>query len=83
MTIFTQVMQNPRFMEFLQPSLSTQQVVQQIQAQESGTTPTQVLHAVESLDMPREHAESMETPRSVPPVHSLAAEILATQVMPI
>ena len=82
-TMFTQVMQNPRFMEFLQPSLSTQQVGQQTQAQESGTTPTQVLRSVESLDMPRQHVESMETPRSVPLVHSLAAEIPATQVMPV
>ncbi|MCO5604532.1 hypothetical protein L7F22_058699 [Adiantum nelumboides] len=68
-TMFSQLMQNPRFLAFLQPPLSTQQVGSQAQRPEPVGAQAHVMHNADSVETPVRLVESMETPRPIPVVH--------------
>ena len=61
-SMFSQVMQNPRFLAFLQPPPAVQQPGIQVGARVQST------HAADSVETPTQIRESMETPRPLPTV---------------
>ncbi|MCO5599554.1 hypothetical protein L7F22_053660 [Adiantum nelumboides] len=65
-TIFTQVMQNPRFMALLQPRLPSQPVGTQKQRPKPVRAQTQVIHIAESMETPVHLSETMQSPKPVP-----------------
>ncbi|MCO5581299.1 hypothetical protein L7F22_035178 [Adiantum nelumboides] len=65
-TMFSQVMQNPRFLAFSQPPLPSQQVGSQKQMPKSIRAKAQVMHIANSMETPVRLSESMQTPKSMP-----------------
>ncbi|MCO5572006.1 hypothetical protein L7F22_025757 [Adiantum nelumboides] len=78
-TMFSQMMQNPRFLAFLQPPLPTQQIGSQVQIPEPVGAQAQVMHNANSVETPMRLADSMETPNPIPIVREQVAEMPASQ----
>ncbi len=72
-SMFSQVMQNPRFLAFLQPPPAVQQLGTRVGAQVQST------HAPDSVETPAQITESMETPRPLPTVQEHVAETPVSQ----
>ena len=81
--MFSQVMQNPRFMAFLQPSLPTPPTGSQGMMQGLSQAQVQSVHAADSVETPRQLAGSIETPRPLPVVQEHVAETSLPQVIPV
>ena len=62
-TMFTQLMQNPRFQKFLQPVMVPQPVGQPAQTPVRVEVQRKGKHAADSVETPWQLAESVETPR--------------------
>ncbi|MCO5567105.1 hypothetical protein L7F22_020790 [Adiantum nelumboides] len=67
-TMFTQEMQNPRFLAFLQPPLPSQQVGSLDHVQKPVKAQAQVTHTTESMETPVHLTETMKSPIPVPNV---------------
>ena len=68
-TMFSQVMQNPKFLAFLQPLLPSQPVGSQEQRPESVKAQVQVNHTANSMETPVHLLETMQSPRPMPNAH--------------
>ncbi|MCO5611127.1 hypothetical protein L7F22_065377 [Adiantum nelumboides] len=77
-TMFTQVMQNPRFLAFLQPPLPSQQVGSLDHVQKPVKVQAQVIHTRESMETPIHLTETMQSPKPVP---KLQEQVIATVCM--
>ncbi|MCO5577639.1 hypothetical protein L7F22_031470 [Adiantum nelumboides] len=62
-SMFTQVMQNPKFMALLQPPPPSQPVETKKQKSEPVKAPTQVIHTAESMETPVHLSETMQSPK--------------------
>ncbi|MCO5582356.1 hypothetical protein L7F22_036250 [Adiantum nelumboides] len=82
-TMFTQVMQNPRFMALLQSPLPSQPVGTQKQRSESVKAQAQVIHTVESMETPVHLLETMQFPKPVPNAQEQVAETPVFQAVPV
>ncbi|MCO5579153.1 hypothetical protein L7F22_033006 [Adiantum nelumboides] len=67
-TMFSQVMQNPRFLAFVQPPLPCQQVGSQEHMPEAVLARTHVMHTANSMGTRARLSESMQTPKPMPMV---------------
>ncbi|MCO5596284.1 hypothetical protein L7F22_050345 [Adiantum nelumboides] len=66
-SMFTQVMQNPRFMALLQPPPPSQSIGNKKQKSEPSKAQPQVIHTAESMETPVHLPETMQSPN---PVHN-------------
>ncbi|MCO5561765.1 hypothetical protein L7F22_015389 [Adiantum nelumboides] len=82
-TMFTQVMQNPRFMALLQPPPPSQPVGTQKQKSEPVKAQPQVIHTVESMETPVHLSETMQSPKPLPDVQEQVAETPVFQAVPV
>ncbi|MCO5590562.1 hypothetical protein L7F22_044533 [Adiantum nelumboides] len=74
--MFTQVMQNPRFMAFLQP-LPQSQTIGNKKSEPAKAQP-QVIHTTVSMETPVHLPETMQSPN---PVHSVQEQVAGTPVL--
>ncbi|MCO5592430.1 hypothetical protein L7F22_046432 [Adiantum nelumboides] len=79
-TMFTQVMQNPRFLAFLQPPLPSQQAGSLDHVQKPVKAQAQVIHTTESMETPIYLTES---PIPMPNVQEQVAETPIVQAVPV
>ncbi|MCO5608222.1 hypothetical protein L7F22_062428 [Adiantum nelumboides] len=77
-TMFTQVMQNPRFMALLQPPPPSQPVGTQKQKSEPVKAQAQVIYTAESMETPVHLLETMQSPK---PVHNALEQEKLNQVL--
>ncbi|MCO5547753.1 hypothetical protein L7F22_001204 [Adiantum nelumboides] len=77
------VMQNPRFLAFLQAPLPSQQVGSLDHVQKPIKTRAQVIHTTESMETPIHLTETMKSPRPVPNVQEQVAETPIVQAVPV
>ncbi|MCO5558047.1 hypothetical protein L7F22_011622 [Adiantum nelumboides] len=82
-TMFTQVMQNPRFLAFLQPPLPSQQVGSLDHVQKPVKAQAHVIHTTESMETPIHLTETMKSPIPVPNVQEQVAETPIVQAVPV
>ncbi|MCO5552711.1 hypothetical protein L7F22_006228 [Adiantum nelumboides] len=82
-TMFTQVMQNPRFMALLHPPFPSQPVGTRKQRPEPIKAQAQVIHTVESMETPVYLSETMQSPKPMPNVQEQVAETPVFQVVPV
>ena len=68
-TMFSQVMQNPKFLAFLQPLLPSQPVGSQEQRPEPVKAQVQVNHTANSMETPVHLLETMQSPSPMPNAH--------------
>ncbi|MCO5554050.1 hypothetical protein L7F22_007576 [Adiantum nelumboides] len=76
--MFTQVMQNPRFMALLQPPPPSQSIGNKKQKSEPAKTQPQVIHTAESIETPIHLPETMQSPN---PVHNAQEQVAETPVL--
>ncbi|MCO5559543.1 hypothetical protein L7F22_013144 [Adiantum nelumboides] len=81
--MFSEVMQNPRFLAFLQPPLPPQQVGSQEQMSEPVRAQAQVMHTTNTMETPVRLSESMQTPKPMPIVQGQVAEMPVSQALPV
>ncbi|MCO5582953.1 hypothetical protein L7F22_036856 [Adiantum nelumboides] len=74
--MFTQVMQNPRFMVFLQPLTASQSIGNK--KSEPAKAQPQVIHTVVSMETPVHLPETMQSPN---PVHNAREQVAETPVL--
>ena len=72
-------MQDPRFLTFLQPPTVSQQVEQPVQIPDPVEVQKKGKYAADSMEMPRQLAESIEPPRLLPHVQEQASQALPVQ----
>ncbi|MCO5549841.1 hypothetical protein L7F22_003315 [Adiantum nelumboides] len=82
-TMFAQVMQNPRFLAFLQPPLPSQQVGPLDHIQKPFKAQPQVIHSVESMETPVHLLETMQSPKPRPNAQEQVAEMPVFQTVPV
>ena len=82
-TMFSQVMQNPKFLAFLQPLLPSQPVGTQEQRSEPIRAQQQVNHIANSMETPVHLLETMQSPRPMPHAQEQVAETPILQAMPV
>ncbi|MCO5606905.1 hypothetical protein L7F22_061096 [Adiantum nelumboides] len=82
-TMFTQVMQNPKFMAFLQTPPQSQPIGTQKQKTEPVKAQTQVVHTPESMETPVHLLETMQSPKPVPNAQEQVAETPVFQTIPV
>ncbi|MCO5553194.1 hypothetical protein L7F22_006715 [Adiantum nelumboides] len=75
-TMFTQVMQNPRFMAFLQPLPPSQSIGNK--KSEPAKAQPQVIHTAVSMETPVHLPETMQSPN---PVHNAQEQVAETPVL--
>ncbi|MCO5586224.1 hypothetical protein L7F22_040163 [Adiantum nelumboides] len=76
--MFTQVMQNPRFMAFLQPLPPSQSIGNKKQKSEPAKAQPQVIHTTVSMETPVYLPETMQSPN---PVHNVQEQVAETPVL--
>ncbi|MCO5577073.1 hypothetical protein L7F22_030895 [Adiantum nelumboides] len=82
-TMFTQVMQNPRFLAFLQLPLPSQQVGSLDHIQKRVTAQAHVIHTAESMETPVHLTETMQSPKPMPNAQEQRAETPVFQAVPV
>ncbi|MCO5606789.1 hypothetical protein L7F22_060979 [Adiantum nelumboides] len=82
-TMFSQVMRNPRFLAFLQPLLPSQQVGSLDHIPKPDRLPTRVIKTANSIETPVHLSETMQSPKPMPNVQEQVAETLIFQAMPV
>ncbi|MCO5568093.1 hypothetical protein L7F22_021789 [Adiantum nelumboides] len=82
-TMFSQVMQDPRFLAFLQHPLSTQQVGSLDHILKPDRVPTQVIHTANSIETPVHLTETMQSPKPMPNAQEQVAETPIFQAVPV
>ncbi|MCO5584243.1 hypothetical protein L7F22_038167 [Adiantum nelumboides] len=76
--MFTQVMQNPRFMALLQSPPPSQSIGNKKQKSEPSKAQSQVIHTAESMETPVHLPETMQSPN---PVHNAQEQVAETPVL--
>ncbi|MCO5558511.1 hypothetical protein L7F22_012096 [Adiantum nelumboides] len=76
--MFTQVMQNPRLMAFLQPLPPSQSIENKKQKSEPAKAQPQVIHTTVSMETP---VYLLETMQSTNPVHNAQEQVAGTPVL--
>ncbi|MCO5546767.1 hypothetical protein L7F22_000203 [Adiantum nelumboides] len=77
------VMQNPRFLAFLQPPLPSQQVGSLDHIPKPDRVPTYVIHATNSMETPVHLLETMPSPKPMSNAQEQVAETPIFQAMPV
>ncbi|MCO5604227.1 hypothetical protein L7F22_058390 [Adiantum nelumboides] len=81
--MFTQVMQNPRFMAFLQPLHPSQSIENKKQKSEPAKAQPQVIHTALSMETPVHLPETMQSPNIVHNAQEQVAETPVLQAAPV
>ncbi|MCO5583910.1 hypothetical protein L7F22_037827 [Adiantum nelumboides] len=82
-SMFTQVMQNPRFMALLQPPPPSQSIGTKKQKSEPAKAQPQVIHTAESMETPVHLPETMQSPNLVHNAQEQVAETPLFQGVPV